>query len=181
MSFHLLLFLTLFPLVCTIVAKLYYVKIELLVVGKTQISFVKTGEQEYFNRLKHYVPFVYKVLPDVRKAKNLSHEELKKKEGEAILDAFQPTDFVVLLDEGGKEMSSVAFSAFIDKKIIHGTRRMVFVVGGAYGFSEAVYKRSQACISLSKMTFSHQMVRMIFLEQLYRAFTIIRGEPYHHE
>jgi len=157
------------------------VKIELLVVGKTQIPFVKSGEEEYLKRMKHYIPFGYKVLPDVKKAKNMRQEELKIKEGEAILNALQAPDFVVLLDEGGKQMSSVAFSSFINNKILHGTRRLVFVIGGAYGFSDEVYRRSQAKVSLSQMTFSHQMVRMIFLEQLYRAFTIIRGEPYHHE
>jgi len=157
------------------------VKIEFLVVGKTQISFVKAGEQEYFKRLKHYIPINYKVIPDVKKGKGRSHEELKKKEGEAILASIQPADILVLLDEGGKEMSSVEFSKFINEKLIHGTKRLVFIVGGAYGFSDDVYKRSQFKLSLSQMTFSHQMVRMIFLEQLYRAFTIIRGEPYHHE
>lgn len=156
-------------------------KIEFLVVGKTQISFVKTGEQEYLKRLKHYVPITYKLIADVKKGKGRSQDELKKKEGEAILAAIQPSDFVVLLDEGGKEMSSVQFSKFINEKLLHGTKRLVFVVGGAYGFSDEVYKRSQWKLSLSQMTFSHQMVRMIFLEQLYRAFTIIRGEPYHHE
>jgi 23S rRNA (pseudouridine1915-N3)-methyltransferase len=157
------------------------VKIEFLVVGKTQVSFVKAGEQEYSKRLKHYIPVNYKVIPDVKKGKGRSQEELKKKEGEAILASIQPADILVLLDEGGMEMSSVKFSKFINDKLIHGVKRLVFVVGGAYGFSDEVYKRSQFKLSLSQMTFSHQMVRMIFLEQLYRAFTIIRGEPYHHE
>lgn len=156
-------------------------KIRLLVVGKTQMPFVKQGEDEYLKRLKHYAPVVCDVIPDVKKPKNRTKEELKKLEGERILSAIEATDTLILLDENGKSYSSKKFSSFLQEKMLYGSKRLVFVIGGAYGFSSEVYNRAQGKISLSPMTFSHQMVRVIFLEQLYRAFTIIKGEPYHHE
>lgn len=156
-------------------------KILLLVIGKTDAAYIRAGIEEYEKRLSRYVPYEMKVLPDVKNSKNMSEALQKEKEGEMILGEFLGTDFVVLLDEKGKQYSSVGFSDFLAQKMLNGTKRLVFVVGGPYGFAEAVYQRANDKISLSKMTFSHQMVRMIFAEQLYRAMTIMRGEPYHHE
>lgn len=156
-------------------------KILLLVIGKTDAAYIRAGIEEYEKRLSRYVPYEMKVLPDVKHSKNMSEALQKEKEGEMILGEFLGTDFVVLLDEKGKQYSSVVFSEFLAQKMLNGTKRLVFVVGGPYGFAEAVYQRANDKISLSKMTFSHQMVRMIFAEQLYRAMTIMRGEPYHHE
>lgn len=156
-------------------------KILLLVIGKTDAAYIRAGIEEYEKRLSRYVPYEMKVLPDVKNSKNMSEVLQKEKEGEMILEEFQGTDFVVLLDEKGKQYTSVGFSDFLAQKMLNGTKRLVFVIGGPYGFAEAVYQRANDKISLSKMTFSHQMVRMIFAEQLYRAMTIMRGEPYHHE
>lgn len=156
-------------------------KILLLVIGKTDAAYIRAGIEEYEKRLSRYVPYEMKVLPDVKNSKNMSEALQKEKEGEMILGEFLGTDFVVLLDEKGKQYSSVGFSEFLAQKMLNGTKRLVFVVGGPYGFAESVYQRVNDKISLSKMTFSHQMVRMIFAEQLYRAITIMRGEPYHHE
>ena len=156
-------------------------KILLLVIGKTDAAYIRAGIGEYEKRLVRYVPYEMKVLPDVKNSKNMSEVLQKEKEGEMLLGEFQGPDFVVLLDENGKQYSSVGFSEFLAQKMLNGIKRLVFVVGGPYGFAEAVYKRANDKISLSKMTFSHQMVRMIFAEQLYRAMTIMRGEPYHHE
>lgn len=156
-------------------------KILLLVIGKTDAAYIRAGIEEYEKRLTRYVPYEMKVLPDVKNSKNMSEALQKEKEGEMLLGELQNTDFMVLLDENGKHYSSVGFSEFLAQKMLNGTKRLVFVVGGPYGFAEAVYKRANDKISLSKMTFSHQMVRMIFAEQLYRAMTIMRGEPYHHE
>ena len=156
-------------------------KIKLIVVGKTNVKYLKDGENEYEKRLKHYVKFEELVVGDVKNARNLNHQELKKKEGSLILSKIENIDFVVLLDDKGKQFSSFEFSNFIDQKILRSTKSLVFVVGGAFGFSDEVVKRGNIKLSLSKMTFSHQMVRMIFKEQLYRAFTIIKGEKYHHE
>lgn len=155
-------------------------KILLLVIGKTDAAYIRTGIEEYEKRLTRYAPYEMKILPDVKNAKNMSEALQKEKEGEMLLDEWQTTDFVVLLDENGKQYTSVGFSEFLAQKMLNATKRLVFVVGGPYGFSENVYKRANDKISLSKMTFSHQMVRMIFAEQLYRAMTIMRGEPYHH-
>lgn len=155
-------------------------KATLLVIGKTDKDFVKKGIDEYQKRLVHYLPFEFKIIPDLKNTKNLSENQQKQKEGELILEKLKPTDTLILLDENGKEFSSVGFSKFMEQKMISGTRNLVFVIGGPYGFSEEVYKKAQGKISLSKMTFSHQMIRMIFIEQLYRAMTIIKGEPYHH-
>lgn len=155
-------------------------KIKLIVVGKSDFDFVKEGESVYEKRLIHYLPFEKLVLPDIKNPKNLSLEELKKKEGELILSKLTNQDFLVLMDENGSQFSSTNFANWLEQKVNDGTRSMVFVIGGAFGFSKEVYERANQLISLSKMTFSHQIVRVIFLEQLYRAQTILKGEPYHH-
>ena len=156
-------------------------EIELLTVGKTTIRFVEDGIAEYSKRLKHYIPYSIKSLPDVKNASKLDPAKQKEAEGEKILDAISNSDFVVLLDERGKQYSSIEFSAFLEKQMISGRRKVVFVVGGPYGFSQPVYDRADSLLSLSKMTFNHEMVRLFFTEQIYRAMTILRGEPYHHE
>lgn len=155
-------------------------KITLLVIGKTDKDFVKNGIEEYQKRLVHYLPFEINIIQDIKNTKNLSENQQKQKEGALILDKLKTGDYLLLLDEGGKEFSSVGFSKFIEQKMIGGTKNLVFVIGGPYGFSDDVYRKAQGKLSLSKMTFSHQMIRMIFTEQLYRAMTIIKGEPYHH-
>ncbi|QBQ42270.1 23S rRNA (pseudouridine(1915)-N(3))-methyltransferase RlmH [Sphingobacterium psychroaquaticum] len=156
-------------------------KITLLCIGKTDEGFVQTGIENYVKRLKHYITFNIVVLPDIKNVKNLSQEQQKTKEGELILKNMSTLDFVVLLDERGKEYRSVDFSKFIEQKMVGSVNHLIFVIGGPYGFSSEVYARANQQISLSKMTFSHQMIRMFFVEQLYRAFSIMRGEPYHHE
>lgn len=158
-----------------------YMKITLLVVGKTDVKWVKEGLELYVSRLKHYVPFSLLEIPELKNVSSLGKEQIKLREGDLILKSVKPSDMVVLMDERGKQYTSMEFAAFIQGRMLQGGKDMVFVIGGAYGFSEAVYSRSDLSISLSKMTFSHQMVRTIFVEQLYRAFTIIKGEPYHHE
>ena len=155
-------------------------RITLLVVGKTTDCRLTSLIEEYQNRLKHYVPFSLEVLPELRNAKSLSEEQQKTAEGEMILKAVSTAEEMILLDEHGKEFRSMEFSEYLQKKMSAG-RDIVFVVGGPYGFSEAVYARANGKISLSKMTFSHQMVRLFFVEQIYRAMTILRHEPYHHE
>ncbi len=155
-------------------------KITLLVIGKTDKDFVIKGIEEYRKRLVHYIPFEMVVIPDIKNTKNMSEQQQKQKEGELILSKIKPADTLLLLDENGKTFSSVQFSQFIEQKMVNGNKNIVFVIGGPYGFSEEVYQKAQGKISLSKMTFSHQMIRMIFIEQLYRAMTIIKGEPYHH-
>lgn len=155
--------------------------IKLIVVGKTNKPFLIEGEEVYEKRLKHYVKFEDDVVPELKKASALSEIQIKNKEGNEILKRIEKTDYLVLLDDKGKEYSSVHFSEKIEKWMINSLKRVVFVVGGAYGFSEEVYQRSNEKLSLSKLTFSHQMVRLFFKEQLYRAFTIIKGEPYHHK
>ncbi len=152
-----------------------------MMIGKTAFDFVESGESMYENRLKHYCNFQKIVLADVKNAKNLSQQELKKKEGDLFLDKFAKNDFVVLLDENGSEFSSRKFANFIEKKGLESSSDLVFVIGGAFGFSDTMYERANSKISLSQMTFSHQIVRVLFLEQLYRAFTIIKGESYHHD
>lgn len=156
-------------------------KICLLVIGKTDAAYIKAGIEEYEKRLRKYVSYEMKVLPDVKNTKSMSEALQKEKEGMMILEQLQPADLVILLDEKGKEYSSSAFSGFLAQKMLNGVKRLFFVIGGPYGFSEAVYQRANDLFSLSKLTFSHQMVRMIFAEQLYRAMTIMKGEPYHHE
>lgn len=155
--------------------------IELLVVGKTTGSWLESGIGEYVKRLKHYTRFALTVIPDLKNVKNLREEQLKTAEGELILSRVETGDHLVLLDEGGKEYGSVAFSEWLQKNMNRGTRKLIFVIGGAYGFSSAVYDRADEKLSLSQMTFSHQMVRLIFTEQLYRAFTLLNNEPYHHK
>jgi len=134
----------------------------------------------YADRLQHYIKFEFEIIPDLKKTKNLDENQQKKKEGELIFSGIQNSDFIVLLDENGKQFSSESFSEYIQKRMNTGLKRLIFVIGGPYGFSEELYKRADAKISLSKMTFSHQMVRLFFTEQLYRAFTILKNEPYHH-
>ncbi|MBL7816205.1 MAG: 23S rRNA (pseudouridine(1915)-N(3))-methyltransferase RlmH [Saprospiraceae bacterium] len=155
-------------------------KIELWVIGKTTFKYLDEGIGLYEKRLKHYTNFELVVIPDVKNPP-LSSEALKIKEGESILNKLNKEDFLILLDENGKQQTSVDFSKFIDNQQVNATKRMVFQIGGAYGFSEAVYARANQKLSLSKMTFSHQMIRLFFVEQLYRAFTIIKGEKYHNE
>ena len=152
----------------------------LLTVGKTDVPWVKDGLDLYMSRLKHYAPFTLQEIPELKKASALTREQIKEKEGALILSALRQGTRLILLDERGKEMRSLEFSAYIEK-LLSGGRDVTFAVGGAYGFSEEVYERADSMISLSKMTFSHQMVRTVFAKQLYRAFTIIKGEPYHHE
>ena len=156
-------------------------KITLLTVGKTDKDWVRQGLDIYVSRLKHYIPFGIVEIPELKNVSALSKEQIKNKEGELILKNIRPTDDVILLDERGKQYTSVELAKIIQDKISYAGKDIVFIIGGAYGFSEAVYQRAGSKLSLSKMTFSHQMVRAIFTEQLYRAFTIIKGEPYHHE
>lgn len=156
-------------------------KIKLLVIGKTDDKNLQTLIETYQNRLKHYIGFKLEIIPDIKNAKNLSESQQKDKEGELILKKINATDALVLLDENGKEFRSVEFSKYLQKKMNSGIKQLVLVIGGPYGFSEAVYKKSTGKISLSKMTFSHQMIRLFVVEQIYRAFTILKNEPYHHE
>ena len=153
----------------------------LLTVGKTDVPWVKEGLDLYASRLQHYVPFQRLEIPELKNAGALRESQIKEKEGELILKQLTPSDGVLLLDERGQQYRSVDFARFLEKQMAQGRSRLVFVVGGAYGFSEAVYARAQGLVSLSSMTFSHQMIRVLFAEQLYRAFTILKGEPYHHE
>jgi len=153
----------------------------LIVVGKTTDKRFETIIQEYVERICHYIPFAVEVIPELKNTKGLSQNEQKEREGELILRNLQPSDYVVLLDEHGSERSSMDFAAWMQKKMAAGPKRLVFIIGGPYGFSEAIHKRGNEEISLSKMTLSHQMVRMFFVEQIYRAMTILNGEPYHHE
>ena len=156
-------------------------KITLLTVGKTDKDWVKQGMDIYVSRLKHYIPFSIIEIPELKNVSALSKEQIKTKEGELILKNIKPADNLVLLDERGKEYSSVELAKVIQDKISYEGKDIVYVIGGAYGFSDAVYRRANSKLSLSRMTFSHQMVRAIFAEQIYRAFTIMKGEPYHHE
>lgn len=156
-------------------------KITLLTVGKTDRDWVRQGLDIYVSRLKHYIPFTMMEIPELKNVSALSKDQIKVKEGELILKNVRPTDDLILLDEHGKEYSSVQMAKILQDKISYECKDIVFVIGGAYGFSDAVYARANSKLSLSKMTFSHQMVRTIFAEQLYRAFTIMKGEPYHHE
>ncbi|AMD84929.1 23S rRNA (pseudouridine1915-N3)-methyltransferase [Capnocytophaga haemolytica] len=155
--------------------------IKLIAVGKTDQAALQALINEYQKRLSRYAPFDLQVITDVKNSKSLSEEQQKVKEGELILKSVASTDYLVLLDERGKEYTSVEFSAYIQKVMLSGSKQMTFVIGGPYGFSEAVYRRADAKVALSKLTFSHQMVRLFFVEQLYRAFTILKNEPYHHQ
>ena len=156
-------------------------KITLLIVGKTEEAYLKEGIDKYLKRLKHYTKIEITEIAELKNTKALTQEQQKTKEAELILKKITPLDHVILLDEKGMELSSTQFAAWIDKKAIGSVANLVFIVGGPYGFDQSVYQRANDKLSLSRMTFSHQMVRLFFAEQLYRAFTIIKGEPYHHE
>ena len=156
-------------------------KIEILAIGKTQSKYLAEGIEGYCNRIGLYLPFELTVLPDIKTTRTLSEAVQKQKEGQLMLAAMQPSDFVVLLDERGREFTSREFAGFIEKKMASGLKRLLLVIGGPYGFSEEVYARADGKISLSRMTFSHEMVRLFITEQIYRAMTILRGEPYHHD
>ncbi len=154
--------------------------IKLVCIGKTDKKELESLISVYAKRLQHYIKFETEIIPDLKKVKNLDENQQKAKEGELILNGLQNSDFVVLLDEKGKQFTSEDFSGYLQKRMNTGLKQLVFVIGGPYGFSEEVYKRANSKISLSKMTFSHQMVRLFFTEQIYRAFTILKNEPYHH-
>lgn len=156
-------------------------KINLIVVGKTQKKFLIEGEAEYNKRLKRYIQFQKIEIPDLKNAKKMSEEEIKKEEGKLILAKLAPSGLLVLLDDKGKSYSSQQFANWIQDQMNKGFKHITFVIGGAYGFSDEVYKAVDQQISLSKMTFSHQMIRLFFTEQIYRAFTILNNEPYHHQ
>ena len=156
-------------------------KIELIIVGKTDADWVKQGFEVYQKRLSHYIYLNTTIIPDLKNRKNLAIDQQKDQEGILILKQLQTSDFVILLDENGKQFDSVQFSDLLQKKMNSGIKRLVFVIGGPYGFSSELYQKANQKISLSKMTFSHQMVRPFFVEQLYRAFSILNNEPYHHQ
>ena len=156
-------------------------KILLLVVGKTSEQYLIDGISEYQKRLQHYIRFEILEIPNIKKAKNISNVELIKKEGESILNTLHSSDYLVLLDEKGKGFTSLKFSQKLQGWMLSGKKRLVFVVGGAYGFSEEIYIRGDEKLSLSNMTFSHQMVRLFLVEQIYRGYTILNNEPYHHK
>jgi len=155
-------------------------KIEFWVVGKTQFQYLNDGIGIYDKRIKKYLPFQTVILPDIKNAKNLSESLLKEKEGKMILEKVDKGDLLILLDEKGKEFTSEKFALWVNQKLQHSAKRMIFLVGGAYGFSKDVYARGDQKIALSQMTFSHQMIRLFFIEQFYRALSILNNEPYHH-
>ena|SRR6056297_1344169 len=155
--------------------------IKLLAIGKTDDKSLQTLIETYVKRLEHYNRFELEIIPDLKKTRNLTIDQQKVMEGKLILDRVNISDFLVLLDENGKQFSSEGFSEYIQKRLNSGMKQLIFVIGGPYGFSEEVYQRANGKLSLSKMTFSHQMVRLFFVEQIYRAFTILRNEPYHHK
>lgn len=167
-------------LLCRISNNYHAVRITLLLVGATDKKYLLEGIEDYQKRLIHYLPFEIRVIADIKNSRHLSAEQQKEREGKAILDLVSTSDELVLLDVDGTELSSPGLAGWVKKRMLAGTRQVIFVVGGPYGFSEAVYKRTDSKISLSKLTFPHQLVRLIFIEQLYRAMTIIKGEPYHH-
>ncbi|MDX1272775.1 23S rRNA (pseudouridine(1915)-N(3))-methyltransferase RlmH [Bizionia paragorgiae] len=154
--------------------------IKLIAIGKTDSKQLQALIDDYCKRLGFYIKFNLEIIPDIKNAKNLSEAQQKQKEGELILAKINATDALILLDENGKQMDSVGFSNYLQKHMNSGIKQVVFVIGGPYGFSEDVYQQAKGKISLSKMTFSHQMVRLFIIEQLYRGFTILRNEPYHH-
>jgi len=154
--------------------------IKLLAIGKTDHNDLQSLIDEYQKRLGFYVKFQFEIIPDLKKAKNLSKDQQKQKEGDLILSKLNPTDVLILLDENGKQLDSVAFSNYLQKHMNSGIKQLVFVIGGPYGFSPDVYQKAKGKLSLSKMTFSHQMIRLFVIEQLYRGFTILKNEPYHH-
>lgn len=154
--------------------------IKLIAIGKTDDKQLLQLIEDYQKRLKFYIKFDFDIIPDIKNVKNLSEAQQKQKEGELILSKVTTSDVLILLDENGKQMDSVGFSSYLQKHMNSGIKQLVFVIGGPYGFSQDVYSKARGKISLSKMTFSHQMVRLFFIEQLYRGFTILRNEPYHH-
>lgn len=154
--------------------------IKLIAIGKTDNSALQQLIEDYEKRLSHYVNFQMQIVPDIKNSKSLSEEQQKAKEGELILKNIENSHHLILLDERGKEYTSVGFSEFLQKQMNTGTKQIVFVIGGPYGFSEEVYQRANGKLALSKLTFSHQMIRLFFVEQIYRAFTILKNEPYHH-
>jgi 23S rRNA (pseudouridine1915-N3)-methyltransferase len=156
-------------------------KIKLLAIGKTDSKNLLPLIEEYSKRLGFYVPFSFEIIPDIKNSKNLSEKQQKIAEGAEILKRIEKSDTMIILDEKGKTYSSVQFSEFLQKKMNSGLKNLIFIIGGPYGFSDEIYQRSNGKISLSTMTFSHQMVRLFFIEQLYRGFTILRNEPYHHK
>ncbi len=155
--------------------------IKLLAIGKTDSSELLKLIDIYEQRLKHYIKFKLEIIPDIKNVKNLSQAQQKEKEGDLILKQLSPTDALIILDENGRQYTSIEFSQFLQKKMNSGLKQLVFVIGGPYGFSEAIYKKAQGKISFSAMTFSHQMIRLFAVEQVYRAFTILKNEPYHHQ
>jgi len=155
-------------------------KIKLIAIGKTDSKDLQPLIEEYSKRLSFYVSFNFEIIPDIKNAKNLSKKQQKIAEGNELLKRIEKSDTIIILDEKGKTFSSVEFSVFLQKKMNSGIKNLIFIIGGPYGFSEEIYQRANAKISLSTMTFSHQMVRLFFIEQLYRGFTILRNEPYHH-
>lgn len=154
--------------------------IKLLAIGKTDSKQLQQLIDEYTKRLGFYIKFNLEIIPDIKNSKNLSEAQQKQKEGDLILSKVDTSDVLILLDENGKQMDSVGFSGYLQKHMNSGIKQLIFVIGGPYGFSDDLYQKAQGKISLSKMTFSHQMVRLFFIEQLYRGFTILRNEPYHH-
>lgn len=156
-------------------------KIKIIAIGKTHKSFLMEGENEYLKRIKKYIPIEKIEIPDLKNAKKLTQKQIKEKEGKLLIAKIEPHSLIVLLDEKGREFTSMKFSTWIQDKMNRGYKNIIFLIGGAYGFSDEVYKLANEKIALSKMTFSHQMIRMLFTEQIYRAFTILNNEPYHHE
>lgn len=155
-------------------------QLRILCIGKTGKAFLEDGEREYLKRLSHYLPVELQILPDIKNAKSLSEDQIRQKEGQQFLEKIGPAETVILLDERGKQYDSLAFSNFLQEQFNRGGKQVFFLIGGPYGFSEEVYNRANGQLSLSKMTFSHQMIRLFFIEQIYRAMTILKGEPYHH-
>lgn len=156
-------------------------KIVLTAIGRTQSDYLVAGIDNYVKRINRYMPFELKIIPDIKNTRALSEQQQKEAEGAQMLASLQPGDIVILLDERGRQYTSREFASVIDRYALQSVRRLVFVIGGPYGFSKDVYDRADAMLSLSKMTFSHEMVRLFFTEQIYRAMTILRGEPYHHD
>lgn len=155
--------------------------IKLIAIGKTDNKQLTLLIDDYKKRLGFYIKFILEIIPDIKNSKNLSEAQQKQKEGDLILNKISSSDVLILLDECGKQYDSVAFSSYLQKHMNSGIKQLVFVIGGPYGFSDAIYERANGKLSLSKMTFSHQMIRLFFIEQLYRGFTILKNEPYHHK
>ena len=156
-------------------------KVEFWVIGKTSFNYLIDGTAIYEKRLKRYLPFQYEIIPDIKQGGKLKPIQLVEKEGQSVLKRIKSDDLLILLDEKGKSYTSVEYATFVEKQLIQSHKRLIFLVGGAFGFSKPIYSRANQMISLSKMTFSHQMIRLFFLEQLYRAMTILKNEPYHNE